>query len=68
MEGDILHAPEGQNRWTVRLLADKAVELCFAESVSHMTVQRPRSIETFDPQEARRLTEQLETHNRFIHN
>ena len=33
-------APEGQNRWTVRLLADKAVELSFAESVSHMTVQR----------------------------
>ena len=33
-------APEGQSRWTVRLLADKAVELNFAESVSHMTVQR----------------------------
>jgi transposase len=33
-------APEGHNRWTVRLLADKAVELNFAESVSHMTVQR----------------------------
>jgi transposase len=33
-------APEGHNRWTVRLLADKAVELKFAESVSHMTVQR----------------------------
>ncbi len=33
-------APEGQTRWTVRLLADKAVELNFAESVSHMTVQR----------------------------
>lgn len=32
--------PEGQSRWTVRLLADKAVELNFAESVSHMTVQR----------------------------
>jgi hypothetical protein len=32
--------PEGQNRWTVRLLADKAVELNFAETVSHMTVQR----------------------------
>ena len=32
--------PEGHNRWTVRLLADKAVELNFAESVSHMTVQR----------------------------
>jgi len=32
--------PEGRQRWTVRLLADKAVELRFAESVSHMTVQR----------------------------
>jgi len=33
-------APEGCQRWTVRLLADKAVELKFASSVSHMTVQR----------------------------
>jgi len=33
-------APEGYRRWTVRLLADKAVELRFAETVSHMTVQR----------------------------
>jgi len=33
-------APEGRRRWTVRLLADKAVELSFAETVSHMTVQR----------------------------
>lgn len=32
--------PEGYDRWTVRLLADKAVELKFAASVSHMTVQR----------------------------
>jgi len=32
--------PEGYNRWTVRLLADKAVELKFAPTVSHMTVQR----------------------------
>jgi hypothetical protein len=32
--------PEGHRRWTVRLLADKAVELNIAESVSHMTVQR----------------------------
>ena len=34
------NAPEGRRRWTVRLLADKAVELKFAESVLHMTVQR----------------------------
>ena len=33
-------APEGRRRWTVRLLADKAVELNLAPSVSHMTVQR----------------------------
>ena len=33
-------APKGYERWTVRLLADKAVELKFASSVSHMTVQR----------------------------
>ena len=33
-------APEGRRRWTVRLLADKAVELGIANSVSHMTVQR----------------------------
>lgn len=32
--------PEGHCRWTVRLLADKAVELNIAESVSHMPVQR----------------------------
>ncbi len=33
-------APEGRSRWTVRLLAETAVELDFAPSVSHMTVQR----------------------------
>jgi transposase len=33
-------APPGFRRWTVRLLADKAVELDLAPSVSHMTVQR----------------------------
>jgi transposase len=32
--------PEGRQRWTVRLLAEKAVELNLASSVSHMTVQR----------------------------
>ncbi len=32
--------PEGRKRWTVRLLAEKAVELNIAPSVSHMTVQR----------------------------
>lgn len=33
-------APPGHRRWTVRLLADKAVELDLAPAVSHMTVQR----------------------------
>ena len=33
-------APKGRRRWTVRLLAEKAVELSMAPSVSHMTVQR----------------------------
>ena len=32
--------PEGRRRWTVRLLAEKAVELHLAPKVSHMTVQR----------------------------
>ncbi|MDP1761037.1 MAG: IS630 family transposase [Deltaproteobacteria bacterium] len=32
--------PEGRRRWTVRLLAEKAVELHLAPEVSHMTVQR----------------------------
>jgi len=32
--------PEGHRRWTIRLLADKAVELHFAEAVSLMTIQR----------------------------
>jgi len=33
-------APEGRSRWTVRLLAEKIVELHIAPSVSTMTVQR----------------------------
>lgn len=32
--------PEGYQRWTVRLLADKVVELDIAPSVSPMTIQR----------------------------
>lgn len=32
--------PEGRQRWTVRLLAEKAIELNLAQSVSAMTVQR----------------------------
>lgn len=33
-------APDGRARWTVRLLAEKAVELKIAACVSSMTVQR----------------------------
>jgi hypothetical protein len=32
--------PKGRRRWTVRLLAEKAVELSLAPTISHMTVQR----------------------------
>lgn len=32
-------APRGHARWTLRLLADKAVELGFCESISHETVK-----------------------------
>lgn len=32
--------PEGRAKWTVRLLADKLVELGVVESCSHMTVHR----------------------------
>ncbi|MBN2469039.1 MAG: IS630 family transposase [Deltaproteobacteria bacterium] len=42
-------APEGRRRWTVRLLADKAVELGIADSVSHMTVQRGVKKNEFKP-------------------
>jgi hypothetical protein len=33
-------APEGRSRWTVRLLADRLVELGVVDELSHMTVQR----------------------------
>jgi transposase len=32
--------PEGRNRWTLRLLADKVVELEIVDTVSHETVRR----------------------------
>ncbi len=31
-------APSGRSRWTLRLLADKSVEMGYIESVSHMEV------------------------------
>jgi len=33
-------APKGCARWTVRLLAEKSVELQYVDSLSHMTVSR----------------------------
>src|SRR3712207_8607741 len=33
-------APRGRDRWSLRLLADKAVELGIVEKVSHETVDR----------------------------
>jgi transposase len=32
--------PEGRSRWTVRLLADRLVEMEVVDSISHMSVQR----------------------------
>jgi transposase len=32
--------PEGRSQWTVRLLADRLVELEVVDSISHMSVQR----------------------------
>jgi transposase len=33
-------APEGRSKWTLRLLADKAVELGLADSLTHETVRQ----------------------------
>jgi hypothetical protein len=33
-------SPEGHNRWSVRLLADRAVALGIIEKCSHMTIHR----------------------------
>lgn len=32
--------PVGHSRWTLRLLADKAVELCLVDTISHETVSQ----------------------------
>lgn len=32
--------PDGRSKWTVRLLADKLVEMEVIDSISHMSVQR----------------------------
>ena len=33
-------APVGHGRWTLRLLADKAIELTLVETISHETVRQ----------------------------
>ena len=33
-------APEGRTRWTLRMLADRMVELCYVDTVCHETVRR----------------------------
>ena len=33
-------APQGRERWTLRMLADKMVELNYVESISHETVRQ----------------------------
>jgi transposase len=41
-------APEGRVRWTVRLLAEKAIELGYIDAVSAMSVQRILKKKNFD--------------------
>jgi transposase len=33
-------APRGYSKWTLRLIAEKSVELCYIDALSHMTVSR----------------------------
>ena len=35
--------PEGRERWSMRLLADRMVELGHVDTVSHETIRRPSS-------------------------
>jgi transposase len=42
-------APEGRERWSMRLLADKAVELGIVGSVSHETVRKTLKKTNFAP-------------------
>jgi transposase len=41
--------PKGQSHWSLRLLADKLVELSHVETISHMTVQRVLKKTTSNP-------------------
>lgn len=49
MDGDLVaklvtlycsEPPEGYTKWSLRLLADKLVELNYVESISHVSVRR----------------------------
>lgn len=42
-------APVGHSRWTLRLLADKAVELCLVETISHETVGQVLKKTSYSP-------------------
>lgn len=42
-------APEGRDRWSMRLLADKAVELGIVEAISHETVRKALKKTSFVP-------------------
>jgi Homeodomain-like domain len=42
-------APRGRDRWSMRLLADKAVELGIVETVSHETVRKTLKKTSSDP-------------------
>lgn len=42
-------APEGHERWTLRMLADKMVELDIIASVSHETIRRTLKKATLNP-------------------
>jgi transposase len=41
--------PQGQARWTLRLLADQMVELGYAEAISHETVRQTLKKMNFNP-------------------
>ena len=42
-------SPEGTSRWTIRLLAEQAVELGIVDTVSTMTIQRSLKKTTYAP-------------------
>ena len=46
-------APQGRERWSMRLLADKAVEMGIVESVSHETVRKTLKKTNFAPTSSR---------------